>query len=900
MAVQSPDDFFELLSKSDLLSADQLEAARSSTSEATDASTVARQLARQGVLTRWQAGQLLAGRTTFHLGKYRLIDLLGRGGMGSVFLGEHVMMNRRVALKIVSRDVGSDPVRLERFLDEARAIAALDHPAIVQAYSVDNEGDRYYIVMEYVEGRDLQRVVDEDGTLDWTTAAAYIRQAADGLAHAHERQLIHCDIKPSNLLLGPQGRVKILDMGLARLGKDEEEEGEDLTESRENQILGSVDYLAPEQALESEEFDYRADIYALGCTFYFLLTGHPPFPEGTLHQRILKHQTQDPSPIESERPDVPGPLADICRRMMAKEPGERYQDAGEVAHALGELLAENEGGAGAMGFPAIDVGSSGGAPTTAPPEESLQAAEGLSTKVLAGIVGGGVLLLVMVALGTALVVASLSGSDKPDAETEVAAGPDAPNDENSNESVGSTADRGDSDPSDASPDGGPEEGPEDDVWPNDFGTSDPGDGASGETDGDQRATDGAETTPDTANGSSAGGGEAQADGGREPGPTDHAANGGASNDTAGETNPTGQPPDGTPGEEPASEPPNNTGPSGTESEPEQGNPEPVDPFENLPAHVAWPESGGPSGVTVLGEVRLADGATWDMTLHGGETAVKGARSVVLEPDAASSVRTWLISLRESAGDDASSTDVARIGIPPASNKLVIQWLAGAASRDADALLNTALRLVSGESTRWISFGTPRSAEPLEVDWKRPALSDAIVLKSPPKEESLRFRAEGLVGTELKPSYSPEGKNTVAVDETLRVDLVSGKAQVELHIKPEMRGRTLNLRVQPKYRLEGFQESEPLLLGKLALANRQLIAQRQQIETFVKRTKNDQMKKQAEQQRKNIDSLLEGMQQLRELLAPMSEGVAIQYRVFTLADGHEIDLVVSQSQLSSGE
>ncbi|MBU4400721.1 MAG: serine/threonine protein kinase [Planctomycetes bacterium] len=327
MAVTTAEEFFAVLQKSKLLTPSQLAQAREAAQEGDAPKTIAKRLARRELITRWQAGQLLAGRSSFYLGKYRLIELLGRGGMGTVFLGRHVTMNRLVALKIISRQVGKDPASLERFLAEARAIASLDHPNIVQAYSVDNEGDRYYMVMEYVEGLDLQRMVDEDGPLDCRLAVDYIRQAAEGLDHAHQRNMIHCDVKPSNLLVNVQGVVKILDMGLARLTHDERPE----TSESQERVLGSVDYLAPEQAVGSSELDRRADIYSLGCTLYFLLTGHPPFPKGTLAERILKHQTQAPPPM---RADVPADLAAICAKMMAKKPDDRYPSAAEVGRVL--------------------------------------------------------------------------------------------------------------------------------------------------------------------------------------------------------------------------------------------------------------------------------------------------------------------------------------------------------------------------------------------------------------------------------------------------------------------------------------------------------------------------------------------------------------------------------------
>jgi serine/threonine protein kinase len=331
MAISSADEFFAALEKSKLLSAEQVAEARRAAEPSDDAKKVAKSLAKQGVITKWQAGKLLAGATIFWMGKYKLIDLLGRGGMGSVFLAEHVTMNRRVALKVVSRQLSKDRASLDRLLGEARAIAALDHPNIVQAYSVDNEGDLYYIVMEYVAGIDLQHMVERDGPLDYRRAADYVRQAADGLAHAHARKMVHCDIKPSNLLVNNQGVVKILDMGLSRLVGHEDAE-----QRPDERVLGSVDYLSPEQALGSPDFDHRADIYSLGCTLYFLLVGHPPFPEGTLPERILKHQTAEPRGIRQQRPDTPAELVKICDKMMAKSPADRYQSAADISAALHE------------------------------------------------------------------------------------------------------------------------------------------------------------------------------------------------------------------------------------------------------------------------------------------------------------------------------------------------------------------------------------------------------------------------------------------------------------------------------------------------------------------------------------------------------------------------------------
>lgn len=331
------EQFLDLVRRSQLVEADQLQKVAKQLmppegETAPTAEELADKLVEAGLLTRWQATKLLEGRYKgFFLGKYKLLDHLGTGGMSSVYLAEHVLMQRRVAIKVLPKHRVQDASYLGRFHREAKAAAALDHRNIVRAYDVDSDGPNHYLVMEYVEGQDLQRMVKEKGSLPPHLAAEYIRQAAEGLHHAHQAGLIHRDIKPANLLVDRKGVVKLLDLGLARFTDDERGS---LTLAHDENVLGTADYLAPEQAIDSHRVDVRADIYSLGCTLYFLLTGHPPFPEGTLAQRIMKHQKEMPPDIRKERPDVPDDLVTICMKMMAKKPSARYQSAAEVAQVL--------------------------------------------------------------------------------------------------------------------------------------------------------------------------------------------------------------------------------------------------------------------------------------------------------------------------------------------------------------------------------------------------------------------------------------------------------------------------------------------------------------------------------------------------------------------------------------
>lgn len=295
-------------------------------------SEIARHLREQGLLTQWQLDKLLLGKYKgFFLGRYKLLGHIGTGGMSNVYLAEHTRMHDRRAIKVLPRRRVNDATYLARFKLEAKAIAALNHPNIVRAFDIDNDGDLHYIVMEYVDGDDLQAIVRREGPMEVSRAVGYIRQAAEGLQHAHDTGLIHRDVKPANLLVDSRQRVKLLDLGLALFTAGDEES---LTVVNNENVLGTADYLAPEQALNSHNVDHRADMYGLGCTLYFLLTGHPPFTDGTLAQRIAKHQKEMPVSIRKERPEVPGELEGICVKMMQKEPRFRYPSM----HALSEAL----------------------------------------------------------------------------------------------------------------------------------------------------------------------------------------------------------------------------------------------------------------------------------------------------------------------------------------------------------------------------------------------------------------------------------------------------------------------------------------------------------------------------------------------------------------------------------
>src|SRR5262245_38593390 len=271
-----------------------------------------------------------------HLGRYQLLAKLGEGAMGHVYLAHDQRLDRRVAIKVLPEGSVNDPGAVARFQREAKALAQLAHPGIIQAHDSEEADGRHFLVMEYVEGKSLAQLLKEKGRLAPAVAADYAHQAALALEHAHERGLIHRDVKPSNLLLSSNGRVKVLDLGLARFLQDQVT---DPARTREGAGMGTPDYAAPEQFRDAHTADARADIYALGCTLFHLLTGQVPFPGSSFSEKYEAHAHKEPPPVEELCPDVPGGLALVVQKMLAKRPAGRFQTAAEVAEALAPFVA---------------------------------------------------------------------------------------------------------------------------------------------------------------------------------------------------------------------------------------------------------------------------------------------------------------------------------------------------------------------------------------------------------------------------------------------------------------------------------------------------------------------------------------------------------------------------------
>ncbi len=339
------DTFLQNLSQSELLTAEQLRETADRFVDGLSAADLAHVLVRRGWLTRFQARMLLSGRTSgFFLGPYRILDLVGKGGMGRVYKALHQTMNRTVALKVLAPSLVKTGKARRLFNNEVQTAARLNHPNIVHAYDAGAIDGRHYLAMEHIAGATLSKLVHARGPLPIGLSCEVIRQTAIGLQHAHEQGLVHRDIKPANLMVavvrgtkphGPQRQlqVKILDFGLAQLQRRRKKPAE-AADNGKHPITGTPDFMSPEQARNRDMVDIRSDLYSLGCTFYYLLTGQVPFLGGSMLDKLIRHHSELPSSPDKLRAGIPPEVAAIVRKLMAKDPFDRFQTPQELADAL--------------------------------------------------------------------------------------------------------------------------------------------------------------------------------------------------------------------------------------------------------------------------------------------------------------------------------------------------------------------------------------------------------------------------------------------------------------------------------------------------------------------------------------------------------------------------------------
>jgi formylglycine-generating enzyme required for sulfatase activity len=409
-------DLLKVLRKLNLLPAERLRAVAELAGTIPEATHLADELAGRGWLSAYQVGEVLRGRGEgLVAGPYHILEPVGRGGMGQVFRARHTVLEREVALKLILPERLGSQQSLDRFLREAKAAAILSHPNIVTVYDAGQVGDNFYLAMELLEGVNLAEYLGQHGQLPVAEACDYVRQAALGLQHAHEKGLVHRDIKPANLWRTGAGQIKVLDLGLALVLAA-------TTLTREpGAFMGTIDYMAPEQADDAHKVDIRADVYSLGCTLYHLLAGKVPFHDAHPSARILVRQHQDPTPVIQHRPNLPAPLSGVLGRMLARRVEDRYQTPGEAAEALLPFTAPAKpaGQPGVPPLPAEPSGVTSRWPSTLAPEPRKD--RGGSTLAMPGsrrrlpwlVVAMALVLVVVPCAGlTALILSALSDRDE--------------------------------------------------------------------------------------------------------------------------------------------------------------------------------------------------------------------------------------------------------------------------------------------------------------------------------------------------------------------------------------------------------------------------------------------------------------------------------------------------------
>jgi len=806
-----------LVEKSGLL-ADRLAEVQALAGSSGDARAFARQLVTKSLVTKWQAGQLLNGFYQFNLGKYRLLDQIGVGRIGREFLAEHVQLGKRVAIKLVSRNLTTDSERLKKFLAESRRAVSLDHPHLVHSMDVDQEGQRYYVVTEFVDGEDLQKRIARTGPCSPAEALTFFRQAAEGLQHAAVSGVLHGDLKPSNLLIDKQGSLKVADLGFARL-VDAVPKAQPPQDSQEQNLQDGIEYYAPEVLNATEgDMDCRADMYSLGQTLYFLLKGKsPPVAASSVEERKASLDKSDLNPgivsffarlTAPQAKDRPASWKDVIeqlRALSAKSTNDQATANGSsvsptkrkplVAQAI--TLADSEPSATVEVQEDAKVAAADERPTittedksqggrTKPPDVSAEPAAKKSTKptrgkkidpkLVIGIAIGGGALLLLVSVGVLWML--LGGGQQKVAELP----------------KGKQAAKAEGEKSKAKPidepeeETNPEKNPEPAVSPEEVATK-PGEG---------------ESKPPITNVVSP-----------QPAP-----------DPKPEAKPE---PDPKPESKPEPTPVPAATPTPTPTTiPDPPKPEPpppppaVKPFEKFPPTVTLPDVNKPGELFTVGELALSADKGLRIQMHGGEGATRNKSVFTLQnAKAETDDRNWEVVLQK--------VIVARLHREP--DKLTFEWTPNAATQQGAAhLCNCLLQLSALTDEYFLPLRTPVEYDPETIDLEKGSKWNATIENLPSST------VVELVGLDPKSFPNPDFKSETkgksskiegpvmwygdgldARNLGLLIDKKETGKRVDLNIVPVFRADTmaaqkLNKRLLPDL-LQGLEQQLGILTAK---------------------------------------------------------------------------------------
>lgn len=868
--VANTDQYLKLLVKSELLEEEQLRQARKLAQESPSCKMLARRLIAKGLLTRWQASQLLVGWYRLRIGKYSLSDQIGRGELGRVFLAEHRQMGRQVAIKTLSRRFTRKPEAVDRFLAEARDVAALDHRNILHVYDIDQDGDQFFLVTEYVDGNDLQRLVEDRGPLPVEMAIDYIRQSATALGYAHELGMVHRGVRPANLMVDHSGTLKVLGLGVGILA-DAPHSGDEPS--------SDCSFRAPEQIDGAGPVDQRTDLYSLGCVMYFLLTGKSP-GDASSHSDDSTDRQATP-PIASLREDVPADIISVCSKLMAVDPNARYKSADALVAVLEHWLEQRAECTPPAKAPPRRVETSGSAvpafdwvpsdgesktPGRTPRRSSWWEETSRATKLM--LATSVVLFIAAVSTAVFVYMMGRDGGERPRQQPRAEGRRDTSHAETSDHLTVAMAKKsnakGEKSAAGRQPDDSGDE------------SADVGEKEDSPSDADVANTERA--MPDVAP------------------PGDDAQEGAKPEEPADKQAPTEEPQPTAPAadaDKPAEQP---------KTEPVKP-PPPKNPFLELEAAIELPAPTDTEPFS-LGSLVIDAATPLTLSLLGGNEVIREPTRFQLDPTREADKQAWRVLLIGDKENADREQVVAQVSV--LDEQLTFQWVADAEKIPlANQLCNCVLRCASKDHTHDLRMRTPMELDALKMSLLKSSISKSYRLPDLPDSAIIKLQVIAL--NEPFPAHSLKPAEAIEADDG-KVSILLGESAdeqvVTLEIETQVK-RTLVVKCSAFFQLVPGTKPEPLTNSKFQSATNQVMRNQRAMYENVQRIRainqkvprDDPKKKRAENELKIAEAHLEkaaGVTQkfeiLSELRQNLKDGGLIHLRLFHTVDGCEVELL----------